>query len=146
MVRFRDLLVSEPDPSMIVGPAVSAGDPIARSSLDVHCGLGWPCRKADGNDRKPKIVFRWRSRFLDINPGNVPTTAEGFGGDPRDPNRGGGPLPNEDAWALARPGDGNITGDFASVTADISADGTETSTARQNPNNVDNDGPQISKA
>ncbi|MEV0270057.1 hypothetical protein AB0H43_14865 [Hamadaea sp. NPDC050747] len=51
---------------------------------------------------------------IEINPGNVPTTATGFGthqcGD-----FGGGPLPGQDIWVFVLP-EPNIQGEFTSVT------------------------------
>jgi hypothetical protein len=66
---------------------------------------------------------------ININPGNVPTTAAGYGTHACDPNQGGGPFPGKDVWVFVLPGNHNTTGDFLSVTADFGAHGSITITA-----------------
>ncbi|MFI6825048.1 LPXTG cell wall anchor domain-containing protein [Micromonospora sp. NPDC050187] len=53
---------------------------------------------------------------ININPGNVPTTAAEFTQE-CDPNLGGGPYPGEDVWVFNLPGNPNTSGVFESVTA-----------------------------
>ncbi|MFF5178641.1 hypothetical protein ACFY2Q_11540 [Micromonospora sp. NPDC000316] len=66
---------------------------------------------------------------VDINPGNVPTTAAAFTQD-CDPNLGGGPFPDQDVWVFNLPGNPQTSGDFVSVTGtwSIPDDGTVTRT------------------
>jgi hypothetical protein len=52
-------------------------------------------------------------KTIQINSGNVPTTAA-VGGADCDPNFGGGPFPNKDVWVFVLPGN---SGDFVSITA-----------------------------
>lgn len=54
---------------------------------------------------------------ININPGNVPTTAADFQNQECVPNLGGNPVPNRDVWAFDLPGDPQTTGVFESVTA-----------------------------
>jgi hypothetical protein len=54
---------------------------------------------------------------ININKGNVPTTAAGFKNHDCDPNFGGGPFPGMDVWVFNLPGNHNTTGDFVAVTA-----------------------------
>lgn len=83
---------------------------------------------------------------IDINPGNVPTTAAGFKNKKCDPNQGGGPIDGKDIWVFVLPGNHNTTGDFISVTADFGVNGSVTITAAGDPDNFDNGGPSTSKA
>jgi hypothetical protein len=83
---------------------------------------------------------------IDINPGNVPTTAAGFENKSCDPNQGGGPIPGKDVWVFVLPGNHDTTGDFISVTADYGVDGGITITAADDPDNFDNGGPSTAKA
>jgi hypothetical protein len=53
---------------------------------------------------------------ININPGNVPTTAADFDSQDCDPNFGGGPHPGEDVWVFVLPKP-NQLGEFTSVTA-----------------------------
>lgn len=53
---------------------------------------------------------------ININPGNVPTTAAQFT-QQCDPNLGGGPFPDLDVWVFELPGDPQTSGVFLSVTA-----------------------------
>ncbi|NLU77143.1 hypothetical protein HCA58_01795 [Micromonospora sp. HNM0581] len=53
---------------------------------------------------------------ININPGNVPTTAADFEQE-CDPNLGGGPYPNRDVWVFNLP---SVQRDFVSVTATFS--------------------------
>ncbi|MDQ7909867.1 LPXTG cell wall anchor domain-containing protein [Phytohabitans sp. ZYX-F-186] len=50
-----------------------------------------------------------------INPGNVPTTADGHG--THECDLGGGPYADQDVWVFVLPGNGDTAGDFVSVTA-----------------------------
>jgi LPXTG-motif cell wall-anchored protein len=56
---------------------------------------------------------------VDINPGNVPATASGYGTKDCDPNFGGGPHANLDVWVFVLP-QPNQAGTFVSVTATFS--------------------------
>ncbi|SCL68654.1 LPXTG-motif cell wall anchor domain-containing protein/conserved repeat domain-containing protein [Micromonospora citrea] len=56
---------------------------------------------------------------ININPGNVPTTAANFTQD-CDPNLGGGPFANEDVWVFNLPGNQDTTGVFQTITATFS--------------------------
>ncbi|MCZ7378173.1 hypothetical protein [Micromonospora sp. WMMC250] len=66
---------------------------------------------------------------IDINPGNVPTTAAAFTQD-CDPNLGGGPYPDQDVWVFNLPGNPETSGEFVTVTGtwSIPNDGTVTRT------------------
>jgi hypothetical protein len=88
----------------------------------------------------------WANNTIDINPGNVPTTAAGFDGHSCDANQGGGPLQGKDIWVFVLPGQHGTTGDFVSVTADFGANGSVTITAATDPGNFANGGPATSKA
>jgi len=59
-----------------------------------------------------------------INPGNVPTTAAGYG--KSDCDFGGGPYAGKDVWVFVLPGNPKKVGDFVSVTATFGANGTVT--------------------
>jgi LPXTG-motif cell wall-anchored protein len=66
----------------------------------------------------------WADITININPGNVPTTAAGFGDNNNcDPDLGGGPFPDKDVWVFNLPVQ---TRDFVSVTAEFSTDGDNT--------------------
>ncbi|MEV4540180.1 DUF7507 domain-containing protein [Micromonospora echinaurantiaca] len=74
--------------------------------------------------------------MININPGNVPTTAANFTQE-CDPNLGGGPFPNEDVWVFNLPGNPQTTGDFLSVTATFSTPGGNvTTTIPTDPNSA----------
>lgn len=88
----------------------------------------------------------WADTTININEGNVPTTAAGFKNQDCDPNQGGGPFPGKDVWVFVLPGNHNTTGDFVSVTADFGTNGSITITAADDPGNFDNGGPHTSKA
>ncbi|MET8356624.1 hypothetical protein [Micromonospora sp. NPDC005171] len=66
---------------------------------------------------------------IDINPGNVPTTAAAFTQN-CDPNLGGGPFPDQDVWVFNLPGNPETSGQFVTVTGtwSIPNDGTVTRT------------------
>ncbi|SIN23199.1 LPXTG cell wall anchor domain-containing protein [Micromonospora cremea] len=66
---------------------------------------------------------------IDINPGNVPTTAAAFT-QKCAPNLGGGPFPDRDVWVFNLPGNPEPTGQFVTVTGtwSIPNDGTVTRT------------------
>jgi len=64
----------------------------------------------------------WADTAIGINPGNVPTTAAGYGSKDCDPHFGGGPHAGADVWVFVLPG-GKDTGDFVSVTATFSTPG-----------------------
>lgn len=57
---------------------------------------------------------------VDINDGNVPTTAAGFGN--HKCGEGGGPYADKDVWVFVLPGNDNTAGDFVSVTAKFDTD------------------------
>lgn len=61
---------------------------------------------------------------IDINPGNVPTTAANFTQN-CDPNLGGGPYEGQDVWVFNLP---SVQRDFVSVTATFSIPGNGTTT------------------
>nr|MDT0660631.1 LPXTG cell wall anchor domain-containing protein [Micromonospora sp. DSM 115978] len=61
----------------------------------------------------------WADSTVDINPGNVPATASGYGTKDCDPNFGGGPHANLDVWVFVLP-QPNQAGAFLSVTATFS--------------------------
>ncbi|RGC70850.1 hypothetical protein C5N14_01775 [Micromonospora sp. MW-13] len=83
---------------------------------------------------------------ININPGNVPTTAAEFTQD-CDPNLGGGPFPNEDVWVFNLPGDSQTSGIFESITATFSTpSGTVTRTIPTDPNSAIVNGMGTSKA
>ncbi|WP_405116192.1 LPXTG cell wall anchor domain-containing protein [Micromonospora sp. NBC_01405] len=83
---------------------------------------------------------------IDINPGNVPTTAAQFTQN-CDPNLGGGPFPNEDVWVFNLPGNPQTSGNFQSVTATFSTpSGTVTRTIPTDPNSAIVNGMGTSKA
>jgi hypothetical protein len=83
---------------------------------------------------------------ININPGNVPTTAQGFDSHECDKKFGGGPFPGQDVWVFVLPGNHDTSGDFVSLTANFSGGVTVTITAAANPGNFSNGGPQTSKA
>jgi|SRR5918993_5588445 LPXTG-motif cell wall-anchored protein len=64
----------------------------------------------------------WADTAIGVNPGNVPTTAAGYGSKDCDPNFGGGPHAGADVWVFVLPG-GKDTGDFVSVTATFGTPG-----------------------
>src|SRR5581483_3209500 len=82
---------------------------------------------------------------ISINPGNVPTTAQGFNTHTCDPNQGGGPFPGMDVWVFVLPGNHDTSGDFKSLTA-VFADGSVSINTTDNPGNFSNGGPSTSKA
>jgi LPXTG-motif cell wall-anchored protein len=61
-----------------------------------------------------------------VNPGNVPTTAAGYGTHDCDENFGGGPHKDADVWVFVPPGNHDRTGDFVSVAATFGPNGTLT--------------------
>lgn len=65
----------------------------------------------------------WADTTIDINPGNVPTTAEGHSD--HECNFGGGPFADKDVWVFVLPGN-DKAGEFVSVTATFGANGTLT--------------------
>ncbi len=81
---------------------------------------------------------------ITINPGNIPTTATGFGTHMCDPSMGGGPFPTQDVWVFVLP-DRNVNGDFVSLDATFST-GTVHIDTTSNPGNFIIGGPQTSKA
>jgi len=88
----------------------------------------------------------WAVSTININPGNVPTTAAGFNTHECDANFGGGPFPGQDVWVFVLPGNHDTSGDFVSLTADFNGNGSITITAAANPGNFSNGGPATSKA
>jgi len=87
----------------------------------------------------------WANTTININPGNVPTTAAGFNTHECDPNFGGGPFPGQDVFVFVLPGNHSTSGDFVSLTATFNTE-TITITAAANPGNFSNGGPATSKA
>lgn len=85
----------------------------------------------------------WAQGDIDINPGNVPTTAADFQNE-CNANEGGGPFPNEDVWVFVLPG--NDAGDFISVTADFGPNGIVSINTTDDPDNFSNTGMGTSKA
>jgi hypothetical protein len=76
---------------------------------------------------------------IDINPGNVPTTAAEFDSQDCDPNFGGGPHPGEDVWVFVLPKP-NQLGQFTSVTATFDTpNGEETLTIQTDGGAIVND-------
>src|SRR5581483_4253400 len=65
--------------------------------------------------KKPTPAYG--ATMISINPGNVPTTAEGFDTHTCDPNQGGGPFPGQDVWVFVLPGNPTTSGEFVSITA-----------------------------
>ena len=88
----------------------------------------------------------WAVSTININPGNVPTTAAGFPTHECDANFGGGPFPGQDVWVFVLPGNHDTSGDFVSLTANFNGNGSITITAAANPGNFSNGGPATSKA
>jgi hypothetical protein len=88
----------------------------------------------------------WAVSTININPGNVPTTAAGFNNHECDANFGGGPFPGQDVWVFVLPGNHATSGDFLSLTADFNGNGSITITTAMNPGNFSNGGPATSKA
>jgi len=88
----------------------------------------------------------WAVSTININPGNVPTTAAGFNNHECDANFGGGPFPGQDVWVFVLPGNHDTSGDFVSLTANFNGNGSITITAAANPGNFSNGGPATSKA
>ena len=88
----------------------------------------------------------WAVSTININPGNVPTTAAGFNTHECDANFGGGPFPGQDVWVFVLPGNHDTSGDFVSLTANFNGNGSITITAAANPGNFSNGGPATSKA
>ncbi|MGW5667657.1 DUF7507 domain-containing protein [Micromonospora sp. NPDC003776] len=73
---------------------------------------------------------------IDINPGNVPTTAAEFTQE-CDPNLGGGQYPDRDVWVFVLPGDTQVAGAFQSLTLTFSTPGgTVTRTIPTDPNSA----------
>lgn len=66
----------------------------------------------------------WADTPVDVNPGNVPTTAEDHGDHGCD--FGGGPYADQDVWVFVLPGKHDKVGDFESVTAVFGANGSLT--------------------
>src|ERR1043166_1401142 len=66
----------------------------------------------------------WASSTVNINSGNVPTTAAGFG--PHSCDIGPGPLAGQDVWVFVLPSFGGTSGQFTSVTAHFDTDGNGT--------------------
>jgi LPXTG-motif cell wall-anchored protein len=83
----------------------------------------------------PAAGTAWANKTININSGNVPTTAKAFGG--HDCDFGGGPFADKDVWIFVLPGN---AGDFVSITADFGANGTVTITRAANPGNFDTPG------
>jgi LPXTG-motif cell wall-anchored protein len=63
---------------------------------------------------------------VQINPGNLPTTASAYGTPDCDKNFGGGPYADSDVWVFVLPGNPVKVGGFVSVTATYGANGTLT--------------------
>jgi hypothetical protein len=88
----------------------------------------------------------WANSTININHGNVPTTAAGYGNHDCDANQGGGPFQGKDVWVFVLPGNHKDTGDFVSVTATFGANGSITITSAANPQNFANSGSAAAKA
>ncbi|MFG1890575.1 LPXTG cell wall anchor domain-containing protein [Micromonospora sp. NPDC049051] len=83
---------------------------------------------------------------ININPGNVPTTAAQFTQN-CDDNLGGGPFANEDVWVFNLPGNPDTTGVFQTVTVTFSTPtGNVTRTIPTDPNSAIVDDTGTSKA
>jgi LPXTG-motif cell wall-anchored protein len=93
----------------------------------------------------------WAVNSIDINPGNVPTTAAEVTQN-CSPDQGGGPYSNEDVWVFVLPGKHSDSGDFATLVATFTIPGVLGTTSLVLPNadpNVGgflNGGPDTSKA
>jgi hypothetical protein len=87
----------------------------------------------------------WAIATIPINPGNVPTTAAGFGTHECNANQGGGPFAGQDVWVFVLPGNHATSGDFVSITAQFAGHPDVTITAAANPGNFSNGGPATSK-
>ncbi|MEU6074824.1 LPXTG cell wall anchor domain-containing protein [Micromonospora sp. NPDC047074] len=73
---------------------------------------------------------------ININPGNVPTTADQATQN-CDPNLGGGPFANEDVWVFNLPGNPQTSGVFQTITATFSTpQGNVTRTIPTDPNSA----------
>ena len=64
----------------------------------------------------------WAQATVDINSGNVPTTASGHAD--HECNLGGGPFTDRDVWVFILPGNHDEVGNFVSVTAQFDANET----------------------
>jgi LPXTG-motif cell wall-anchored protein len=64
----------------------------------------------------------WANATVDINSGNVPTTASGHAD--HECNLGGGPFTDRDVWVFVLPGNHDKVGDFVSVTAQFDGNAT----------------------
>jgi LPXTG-motif cell wall-anchored protein len=56
---------------------------------------------------------------IDINSGNVPTTAAGYANHECNTDQGGGPYADKDVWVFVLPGNHASSGEFVSVTANF---------------------------
>jgi hypothetical protein len=88
----------------------------------------------------------WANSTININPGNVSTTAAGFDNHNCDANQGGGPFAGKDIWVFVLPGKHSDTGDFVSVSATFGVHGTITITTATDPEDFANGGPATAKA
>jgi hypothetical protein len=88
----------------------------------------------------------WANSTININPGNVSTTAAAYQNHTCDANQGGGPLAGKDIWVFVLPGNHGVTGDFVSVTATFGTNGSITITSPTDVHNFANGGPATAKA
>lgn len=92
----------------------------------------------------------WANSTIDINDGNVPTTAEDFKNQECSANQGGGPYADKDVWVFVLPGLYADGGDFVSVTLHLDTNGDDvadtTKTITADGGGFLNGGPQPSKA
>lgn len=92
----------------------------------------------------------WANSTVQINGGNVPTTAAGHPTHQCSPNQGGGPYAGSDVWVFVLPGDYATSGDFVSVTAQFSTDADDvadvTKVITTDGGGFLNGGPAVSKA
>jgi hypothetical protein len=92
----------------------------------------------------------WANTLVDINSGNVPTTAAKVATHTCSASQGGGPYASQDVWVFVLPGNHASSGDFVSFTATFDTDGNGSGdTTRTLPSAAGafvNGGPDTSKA
>jgi hypothetical protein len=134
------VIISKPVPRALLAVAVAVLAFGAAIALSLH------------SSKKPTPAFG--ASVININPGNVPTTAIGDGG-PKTPahvcdaNEGGGPLPGQDIWVFVLPGNPDTSGEFVSITAQFRDENNvpqvRTITTALNPGNFNTGDPGTSK-
>jgi hypothetical protein len=87
----------------------------------------------------------WANSTININPGNVSTTAAAYHNKNCDANQGGS-FAGKDVWVFVLPGKHDTGGDFVSVTANFGTNGSVTITTAADPHNFANGGPATAKA